>query len=212
MACNNSTHINDIIPKLLIDNEMNQPIVYRHIKRVYHAAVKRRKQWKKFGDCHKLPSGPETGITTVSNDIVRFESVGQKKVKSKPTGIWRPKASLETKSNDQQVSTRQSAAYRPPVANAATSPYKQNTTIKISNLNNEVTKEILKELCSQFGKLLRVNIIYDHYRQVSRGYGFIKYRYRDDAEQALETLDGYRYYSMILSAQWADDQTSKTKL
>eukprot|EP00871_Galdieria_phlegrea_P000354 jgi/Galph1/1319/GphlegSOOS_G5985.1 len=41
-------------------------------KRVSKAVAERR-QWKKFGDCAKAPTGPEPGVTTVSLDEVVIE-------------------------------------------------------------------------------------------------------------------------------------------
>jgi len=46
---------------------------YQFEKRVYFAAEERRRTWKKFGDCEKVPPGPEQNITYKTFDEIFME-------------------------------------------------------------------------------------------------------------------------------------------
>ena len=54
-----------------------------------------------------------------------------------------------------------------------------------------------------FGKLNRVYLAKDRETNTSRGFAFVSYYNRQDAERALEKLQGYGYAHLILYLEWA---------
>jgi len=61
----------------------------------------------------------------------------------------------------------------------------------------------LKELFRQFGPITRVHLPKDKWTQASRGFAFINFVYRDDAQNAINKIDGYGYDNLILRVEWA---------
>ena len=60
-----------------------------------------------------------------------------------------------------------------------------------------------QDLFSPFGQVSRVYIAVDRETGESRGFGFVNFVYRADAQHAIDKLDGYGYDSLILRVEWA---------
>lgn len=65
------------------------------------------------------------------------------------------------------------------------------------------TKTLQQDLFSPFGQVSRVYIAVDRETGESRGFGFVNFVYRADAQHAIDKLDGYGYDSLILRVEWA---------
>uniref|UniRef100_A0A8C0C606 RRM domain-containing protein n=1 Tax=Balaenoptera musculus TaxID=9771 RepID=A0A8C0C606_BALMU len=66
---------------------------------------------------------------------------------------------------------------------------KEFTNVYIKNFGEEVDDESLKELFSQFGKTLRVKVTRDPSGK-SKGFGFVSYKKHEDANKAVEEMNG----------------------
>jgi len=66
-----------------------------------------------------------------------------------------------------------------------------------------VTESDLHELFSYFGRISRVHIPKDKETMQSRGFGFVTYCRKTDAESAMKGLQGHGYDYMILNLEWA---------
>ena len=61
----------------------------------------------------------------------------------------------------------------------------------VGSLPYTVTDESLNQLFSQQGQVQSVNIIKDKYTGNSRGFGFVEMVNEEDAQKAIEKLNGY---------------------
>jgi translation initiation factor 3 subunit G len=78
-----------------------------------------------------------------------------------------------------------------------------NTTLRISNLPQEMQKSDVYDLCEPFGRLQKVFLATYDDTGYCRGFSYVTFNRRADAEKAMETLDRHGYCNMILSAEWA---------
>lgn len=76
-------------------------------------------------------------------------------------------------------------------------------TLRVSNLSESAHEQDLQELFKPFGPVQRVFIAKDKQTGESRGFGFVTYYERKDAQRALKHLDGYGYDHLILHLEWA---------
>jgi len=83
-----------------------------------------------------------------------------------------------------------------------------STQLRVSNLTKDAEESDLSDLFGHYGKIKRVFIAKDRVTNESRGFGFVTFRSKKDAELALEHLNGYGYGYLILKVEWA---TSRKK-
>eukprot|EP01138_Halocafeteria_seosinensis_P000942 gb/GECG01000965.1/.p1 GENE.gb/GECG01000965.1/~~gb/GECG01000965.1/.p1 ORF type:complete len:301 (+),score=55.93 gb/GECG01000965.1/:1-903(+) len=79
----------------------------------------------------------------------------------------------------------------------------ETTTLRISNLSPEASEDDVRDLCKPFGSIQRIRIATDRETGESRGYGFVTFHLKSDAERAKSKLDGYGYDHLILKVDWA---------
>jgi len=76
-------------------------------------------------------------------------------------------------------------------------------SLRITNLSEDVREGDLQELFGQFGRLQRVYLAKDMNTFVSKGFAFVTYYTREDAQKAIDKLNGHGYDNLILQVQWA---------
>ncbi|XP_008834426.1 polyadenylate-binding protein 4 isoform X4 [Nannospalax galili] len=74
---------------------------------------------------------------------------------------------------------------------------KEFTNVYIKNFGEEVDDENLKELFSQFGKTLSVKVMRDPSGK-SKGFGFVSYEKHEDANKAVEEMNGKEISGKII--------------
>nr|XP_012294548.2 polyadenylate-binding protein 4 isoform X5 [Aotus nancymaae] len=74
---------------------------------------------------------------------------------------------------------------------------KEFTNVYIKNFGEEVDDENLKELFSQFGKTLSVKVMRDPNGK-SKGFGFVSYEKHEDANKAVEEMNGKEISGKII--------------
>jgi translation initiation factor 3 subunit G len=86
----------------------------------------------------------------------------------------------------------------------------QENTIRVSNLTKSVTDDDLRELFSRFGKIFRISLPriekkddFGNMFKESRGFAYVAYYERPDAESAMQMLQGHGYDHLILKLEWA---------
>ncbi|KAI9904529.1 hypothetical protein N3K66_001058 [Trichothecium roseum] len=94
--------------------------------------------------------------------------------------------------------------------------YQSNTTSKedtsshfhifVGDLSNEVNDEILMQAFSAFGSVSEARVMWDMKTGRSRGYGFVAFRDRPDAEKALSSMDGEWLGSRAIRCNWANQK------
>ncbi|KAK4254920.1 hypothetical protein QN277_007993 [Acacia crassicarpa] len=76
-------------------------------------------------------------------------------------------------------------------------------SVRVTNLSEDTREADLLELFRPFGAVSRVYVALDQRTQVSRGFGFVNFVNREDAQRAINKLNGYGYDSLILRVEWA---------
>ena len=62
--------------------------------------------------------------------------------------------------------------------------------IYVGNLSHQTSEDDLKEAFESFGKITAVNIIKDKFTSESKGFGFVEMEAKDDAQSAIDQLNG----------------------
>jgi len=107
-------------------------------------------------------------------------------------------------------------AYRPPSVRSGADPRgpggarfepkglaKDEFTVRVTNLPEEATENDLMELFKPFGKVNRVFLAKDKNTQASRGFAFINFQNKEDAQRAIYGVNDYGYAHLILKVEWA---------
>ncbi|KAK0365533.1 E3 ubiquitin-protein ligase pub1 [Friedmanniomyces endolithicus] len=94
--------------------------------------------------------------------------------------------------------------------------YQSNTTSKedtsnhfhifVGDLSNEVNDEVLLQAFSAFGQVSEARVMWDMKTGRSRGYGFVAFRDRSEAEKALSSMDGEWLGSRAIRCNWANQK------
>lgn len=76
-------------------------------------------------------------------------------------------------------------------------------SVRVTNLSEDTREPDLMELFHPFGAVTRVYVAIDQKTGVSRGFGFVNFVSREDAQRAINKLNGYGYDNLILRVEWA---------
>merc|ERR1711920_777374 len=79
----------------------------------------------------------------------------------------------------------------------------QEASLRITNLSEDVREGDLQDLFGQCGRLQRVYLAKDQQTGFSRGFAFVTYYNREDAQRAINKLNGHGYDNLILQVQFA---------
>jgi len=214
--------------------------IYKFQKRVYHAAVKRRQTWKKFGEVKDKPAGPEDNITYTQFDEVVMEDPNAKEeedgkdkekelaesiMKSFGQGKWREKNKAEGgpglggeggKPGGYVPPHMRGAGGAAAAASAVSLPQRESMgsrfrddgyTLRVTNISEDTKEADLQDLFRPFGRVVRIYLAKDRQTMQSRGFAFVTYGYKEDAEKAMNKLNGYGYDHLILKIEWAKPST-----
>ncbi|KIL70623.1 hypothetical protein M378DRAFT_183247 [Amanita muscaria Koide BX008] len=77
----------------------------------------------------------------------------------------------------------------------------------VGDLSPEVNDEVLGKAFSAFGSLSDARVMWDMNSGKSRGYGFLAFRDKTDAEQAIATMNGEWLGSRAIRVNWANQKT-----
>ncbi len=61
----------------------------------------------------------------------------------------------------------------------------------------------MQELFKPFGHVTRIFLAVDRATGENRGFAFVNYAHREDAERAIRALNGFGYDNLILHVEWA---------
>ena len=60
----------------------------------------------------------------------------------------------------------------------------------VKNIEGSVNEVLLESIFRQFGEVTDTKIVYDKITWESRGFGFVTFKNKEDAEKAIAALDG----------------------
>lgn len=87
-------------------------------------------------------------------------------------------------------------------------PGDEAATIRVTNLSEDTKEADLNELFRSFGPISRIFLAKDKVTNLSKGFAFITFVYREDAAKAIEKLSGkFGYDHLILHLEWAKPAT-----
>ncbi|KAJ6311803.1 hypothetical protein OIU77_013534 [Salix suchowensis] len=81
-------------------------------------------------------------------------------------------------------------------------------SVRVTNLSEDTREPDLLELFRTFGSVSRVYVAIDQKTGVSRGFGFVNFVNKEDAERAINKLNGYGYDNLILRVEWATPRSN----
>jgi nucleolysin TIA-1/TIAR len=88
---------------------------------------------------------------------------------------------------------------------------KEDTTghyhVFVGDLSPEVNDEVLAKAFNAFGTMSDARVMWDMNSGKSRGYGFLAFRDKTDAEQAIATMNGEWLGSRAIRVNWANQKT-----
>jgi hypothetical protein len=181
---------------------------------------RKHKAIKPFGK-NSQSKGFKTDATTVSADDIFIEApngcqpdIVQTLKNNLMKRAMRPRA--QTKSILETKILKTKNKYQHPNRNKTTlddmsDMFEEPTTqLRVTNLTPEADDSDLHELFGCYGRISRVFIAKDHVTKQSRGFAFITFHTREQAELALNELDGHGYGHLILKVEWAKARKPKT--
>ena len=80
---------------------------------------------------------------------------------------------------------------------------RDENSVRVTNLSEDTREADLQELFRPFGALSRVYVAVNRDTGESRGFAFVNFVHRDDAQRAINKLNGYGYDNLILRVEWA---------
>jgi len=123
------------------------------------------------------------------------------------TAIWKPRFKTEgaaKPTTSTQTPVRSSGVYvhprfRDPSSNRAD----ETSTIRVTNLSEDTTERDLADLFRHYGEISRIFLAKDKTTGKSKGFAFINYANRTDAQNAMDALNGKGHDYLILNIEWA---------
>jgi len=76
-------------------------------------------------------------------------------------------------------------------------------TLRVTNISEDAQERDLHDLFKTFGQLNRVYLGKDRETGASRGFAYVTYQNREDAERAMNKLNGFGYDHLILKVEFA---------
>ncbi|KAG8906347.1 translation initiation factor eIF3 subunit g [Tulasnella sp. 408] len=82
-------------------------------------------------------------------------------------------------------------------------------TLRVTNVSMETEENDLRDLFSRFGRVHRVYIGRDRDTGIGKGYAFVSFENKADAERAMQKTNGMGYDNLILSVSWSQPREQR---
>lgn len=76
-------------------------------------------------------------------------------------------------------------------------------TLRVTNISEDTQENDLRELFSTFGRIARVYVGRDRETGIGKGFAFVSFEEKSQAQKAMEKMHGRGYDNLILSVQWS---------
>merc|ERR1719478_1860011 len=90
-------------------------------------------------------------------------------------------------------------------------PAAPKTTLQVSNLTRNCKEDHLKEIFSNFGKVMAVHLAIDKEVALPKGYGYVDYEHKDEADAALASMNGGQIDGNVIKIEFVFIPTGKEK-
>eukprot|EP00727_Mastigamoeba_balamuthi_P001309 m51a1_g11175 putative eukaryotic translation initiation factor 3 subunit g (265) ;mRNA; f:312608-313813 len=169
---------------------------------------------------NKAKAAQETALAKTESEMLAKDGVGDVKCRICKGNHWTSKCPLRAqmgddlddidgKKTEEPAAAGSSGKYVPPSkrggpgAKEGSRPGRDDSfTIRVRNLNEDCREMDLQELFRPFGPLQRVFVAKDT-RGHAKGFAFVNFYNKEDAEVALEKLRGVGFQNVILDLEWA---------
>ena len=213
--------------KIYIDykfNDKNQLVkVTRRVKvititRLVKKGVIERRKWGHFGQAKNTKPGEiDNSVTIYSTDDVFIEPPGKKHEDPSTLMLKNLKQNRIKRNIKNDFSGDKSSNKSNKTTNSYIAPNSRNrenkmgfkperdnsTTLRVTNLSKNIQEDDVRSLFSQYGKLNRVYLVKDHVTKESRGFAFVSFNLKEEAQSAMDNLRGYGIDHLILKIDWA---------
>lgn len=81
-----------------------------------------------------------------------------------------------------------------------------SATLRVTNLSEDVTDNDIYDLFYRFGQIARVYLARDRETGLCKGFAFVSFTDREDAEKAQAAINGRGYDNLILRVEFARSQ------
>lgn len=82
-------------------------------------------------------------------------------------------------------------------------------TLRVTNLSDDAEEEDLRNIFGRYGYVQRVYVGRDRETGECKGYAFVSFLDRDDADKARQKVDGRGYNNLILSVNWSQPRAER---
>ena len=86
-----------------------------------------------------------------------------------------------------------------------------SSNLYVGNLSFDVGEKELEELFTSYGEVVSANVISDRQTGRSRGFGFVEMGQSDDAQKAIEALDGKEFKGRNLTVNVAKPRSQNSR-
>ena len=76
-------------------------------------------------------------------------------------------------------------------------------TLRVTNISEDTQENDLRELFGGFGRVARVYVGRDRETGAGKGFAFVSFEDRANAQKAIDKVHGKGYDNLILSVQWS---------
>ena len=76
-------------------------------------------------------------------------------------------------------------------------------TLRVTNISEDTQENDLRELFGVFGRVARVYVGRDRETGAGKGFAFVSFESKADAQRAMEKMHGRGYDNLILNIQWS---------
>ncbi|KAM7456932.1 hypothetical protein BLSTO_02315 [Blastocystis sp. subtype 1] len=186
-----------------------------------------------------LPKGGNEGVTLQAVEEIHMEKPGHAEKKEeglKPSGgsftcryCKGPHMSMRCPYREMFMSKEQPKEEKPAAAaprtegryvppsmrktSEKTAEYREEESygVRVSNLAEDVTEMQLRDLFSKCGHITRARVITDFETKRSRGFAFVNYDTKEEAQRAIDMFNGYAINHLILSVSFAEKKKPTTR-
>jgi len=95
--------------------------------------------------------------------------------------------------------------FHPPAAHTAAPAEFTGYCLFVYNLPPETNHDFLRSLFNRFGTITSANVIFD-YSGTCKGYGFVNFANKEDAEKAIQEMNGYYVKNRALKVSFKSDK------
>lgn len=78
-----------------------------------------------------------------------------------------------------------------------------SASLRVTNLSEDTRESDLHDLFRKFGHISRVFLAKDHETGLCKGFAFVSFSLREEADKARQALNGHGYDNLILSVDWS---------